>query len=628
MGATTTEFVAIEFGTEVENLFQLTDGAFIRAVRWKDPVIAEAASLENSDIPGDPLTIAGLIQKKWLEKFSARSGKQSQKKLVTTWSKDSFAPTTLTEKLEPLVQEWSAKKPETTITSLIAILQEFDSEFKDISAFDLLLVSELLLKSYTRISLIDFWTLWRWCASQFLNHATHLETMAGTETTPDQIVILAGEIPWLGGQLFKDIEGADQLRKTGKKALKQALSENIDNDGTPNAPLLERSDYWIASLVRSAGWGDLLGKRLWKGDHEELYDSLLQSAAQLCQTDGRFPLTSIESGRPPLPEILYQGMMTSGFSPKSKPVRYINYLREGSVKNSSQALIDSRKWGQVKKSISSQSDWSQLACLRSGWALDHDSIVLAHHQEIPQIAMSILGQSLFSGEWDLELKVRGRRRKLSADWSCTCWYSDREIDYIEIQLPLTGDLHLDRQLFLSRTEHFALLVDSVAGLKDQKFELKSRLPLTGQVSSEVDQLTREVRLKCAGESIRVLPLALPQFRTHSATGELSVLDDQLVLSQAGQSAVASPLFLDWSPRRRRFKADWRTLTVTENRRRLTPSDAFASRVRFKNQQWMYYRDLISDKEWPHAVLGMHSNHETVFGRFDSDGDVQPIVHVE
>lgn len=623
MPDTATETNKIEFGTEIRDLFKLTDEVFLERLAWSSPTLSDKAS-------AGPVKLATALQKIWLSRFEKDSIRYSAKKRTALWSQDSFPNTPFTTKLEEVLAKGTPKKNSPHLNDLPELLQETSDVFPKVSPADLLLVTELLLTSFDRFSAEAFFAVWRWTLSQYLVLAAKLETCIGTRATPDQVLLLSGELPWLGGLLFDEISGAKEFRKSGRKTLKAALSDNIDNDGSPNAVLLDRAEWWISSLVRSAHWGSLFGKPLWKGESEELYDALLDSVAQLCLAEGRLALakSGSEQNHPPFPEVVHRGMILSGFSPKSKSVRYLAYLREGSVKKNSQALIDSRKWGRVKKPISTQSDWAELACLRTGWSLDHDSIILAHHCPIPQIAMSVAGKTLFHGEWGIELKVRGRKRRLTADWSCTCWYSDREVDYLEIQLPLNEQLHLDRQVYLSRNDHYALLIDSVAGTNQQKFELTSSLPIEETVQTETDRLTREIRLKYGSESIRVLPLGLPQYRTHSATGELLVEENQLVLKQNGQSAGVSALLLDWSPKRRRLQPDWRMLTITENRRKLLPSEAFAARIRFKNQQWLYYRDLISDKEWPHAVLGMHCNHETVFGKFDSDGDVQPIVHVE
>ena len=101
-----------------------------------------------------------------------------------------------------------------------------------------------------------------------------------------------------------------------------------------------------------------------------------------------------------------------------------------------------------------QSDWAQLACLRNHWAVHADSMVVAHHDALPQIDLSVLGDTLLSGTWQLELSVDGEPRPPAADWDCSCWFSDRDADFLELQLAFNDGLQIDRQILLSRTNQF------------------------------------------------------------------------------------------------------------------------------------------------------------------------------
>ena len=47
------------------------------------------------------------------------------------------------------------------------------------------------------------------------------------------------------------------------------------------------------------------------------------------------------------------------------------------------------------------------------------------------------------------------------NWKSTCWSSDDDGDYLEMQLVCSDKVRIDRQFLLSRRGHFALFADAV-----------------------------------------------------------------------------------------------------------------------------------------------------------------------
>src|SRR5690606_38601334 len=83
---------------------------------------------------------------------------------------------------------------------------------------------------------------------------------------------------------------------------------------------------------------------------------------------------------------------------------------------------------------SSQSDWAELACLRNSWLLGADSCIVAHHQSPPQISLNAFECPLLDGPWPVEFLRDGKPIDLDNEWSCVCWHSDEDADYLELQL--------------------------------------------------------------------------------------------------------------------------------------------------------------------------------------------------
>ena len=88
-----------------------------------------------------------------------------------------------------------------------------------------------------------------------------------------------------------------------------------------------------------------------------------------------------------------------------------------------------------------------------------------------------------------------------------------------------------------------------------------------------------------------------------------------------------PVIFSWDQRFDQSSADWKSLTVTEDRRTLDRSESSAYRLRLGKLHLLLTRRL-NDSEENQAVLGHHHDYETVIGEFDKDGDVQPWLLVE
>jgi hypothetical protein len=274
-----------------------------------------------------------------------------------------------------------------------------------------------------------------------------------------------------------------------------------------------------------------------------------------------------------------------------------------------------------------QSDASGLACLRTDWSIDADVLVLAHHAPQVELRLSIFGTPLFSGPWSLDVTVDGRPVELAESWNCVCWASDGDGDYLELQQRLDNGLRIERQVLLAREDRLLVLADAVSGAGEGLIEYTARLRLARGATATADRATRECRLRTGRLTARAFPLALADDRVLSTPGALLASPAGLELRQTSRGGLYAPLVLDWHPRRKRGYADWRTLTVGEEGRRVSPAEAWGHRLRIADFQVLVYRSLTEARPF-RTVLGQHTTNETLVGRFDSDGEVEPYVLVE
>jgi hypothetical protein len=457
------------------------------------------------------------------------------------------------------------------------------------------------------------------------------QTPPTADETPDELLMRTGELPLLAGYLLEPWREAKKLRQQGRRQLVKELIDRTDNDGTPHAELLPRLPLWLAPLIRATLWAERFAGILWSDEERRRLSLLLERSIPLCRPNGRLAMSNGHSmSALALFDVAVKTLSLSG--PAEKLLRTLKT-------QPSSATIKKPRSSSVELMPSSQSDWARFAMLRSNWHAHADSLAISHHQPIPQLDVAALGKPVIHGPWGWELQLADAGIEPADEWGCSCWFSDPDADYLELQMKGPGSLRVERQVLLSRKEHFLLLADCVRGarpvmedVEEASFEkwihLRSRLPLADGVTAEPDRSMREIRLKTGRQTVRVFPLALPDDRVHSTPHQFAVDGHDLVLHQIGQgNGLYAPLMFDWHPARSRQPALWRNLTVTEAGKVLGRDMAAGHRLQLGKHQLLIYRSLAPLKT-ARAVLGHHTWYESVIAKFDQNGDVEPIVNVD
>jgi hypothetical protein len=189
-------------------------------------------------------------------------------------------------------------------------------------------------------------------------------------------------------------------------------------------------------------------------------------------------------------------------------------------------------------------------------------------------------------------------------------------------------VRIDRQLLLPRNGHLAIFADAVLAPGAKQVTYRAQVPVAAGLKLKAETLTREALLLGDGARARIYPLALPDERVNSTPDVLSEEQGRLELRQQRPcSTLYAPLVLDWSPERRRARALWKPLTVSEQGHKLSPEAAAGYRLQVGQDQWLVYHSLQNTGE-ARAVLGHHTWNETVIGTFGRDGEVKPLILVE
>ncbi|MEK6248385.1 MAG: hypothetical protein N2C12_09415 [Planctomycetales bacterium] len=274
------------------------------------------------------------------------------------------------------------------------------------------------------------------------------------------------------------------------------------------------------------------------------------------------------------------------------------------------------------------SEWSSLALLRDQWSRKSRQLVVTYPESQNHLELSQSNNLLLSGPWSFQLSVDGRTMKVDTDahWEEVAWESDEDIDYLELELDITPALRIQRSFLLARADHFLLVADAVLGDDPGKLEYQSEMSLSENVSVKTDQEVRDLVLSTDKPIARVLPLALPEWRSDPRGGSLEALDGRLVLKQSGQNSLFAPLFFDLSPKRTRRPLTWRQLTIGEMRENLSPDVAVGYRIQIGHSQWLVYRSLTPAAN--RTLIGQNLMCEFHVSRFEDTGSVKELIEVQ
>ncbi|MBM82515.1 MAG: hypothetical protein CMJ78_18280 [Planctomycetaceae bacterium] len=622
---------------------QLGDSDFVTAIDWKQSTSAKVREASRNGNFEEMVTAwqATLAERLQPRKKKLRTRKQAVEHTLPLWSRYAFPGTERTDSLAEILENAAAagagerrkhsihkakkrkagrKQTFDLSESIIDWLDgaAFDGEltpFEWLALADILCSDELPTLTPEAIG-----KLWRTTLSAAIEFASSDDPL-GTDSFEDQALVVRGEIPWLAGLLFTDIKGSGAVKKRGQQQLNRNLADSADNDGTPDGKLLHRYPLWMAPLVRATDCAQRFDQQLWSNKSNKLFQSVVSMIAVFCGHDGRIALTNGSSNE--VPSLLAEAARVAGLSPSDLSHRYLQHVAESAGKRKPSESPAYRK----KERPVAQSDWAQTACLRTSWSTAASTLVVTHHEQYPQLDLTINGQVVMSGPWQIEVKLDGEIVKLEDEWSCVCWQSDSDADYLELQMEADG-VQIDRQLLLSRKDDFLMLADCLSGTDDGRIDYVSRLPLQTQIEATPKADSRECELRGRRKVARVFPLGLPEGRVLSTAGGFECQDKQLCLAQSSSSdGLYAPLIFDWSRSRRRSAAEWRTLTVTEDGEIVNHGVASSHRLRIGKHHLLVYRSL-REPEVPRAFLGQHSSYETFIGKFASSGDVKPILLVE
>jgi hypothetical protein len=273
-------------------------------------------------------------------------------------------------------------------------------------------------------------------------------------------------------------------------------------------------------------------------------------------------------------------------------------------------------------------EWSGLAVMRRRWSADAAAVAIDYSRAAMRLEVWTGRRKLLGGPLTTESHLNGKPLRATGAWENTCWFNDKDVNYLELSLPLQDGARLDRQILLALRDEFLLVVDHLHSAEPGELQHAWQAPLGPGLLFCGEGETRDALLVDGEPLARLMPLALPEWRIDPRVGELSYAVGAVRLAERGSGrALACPLFVDLSADRSAQQSTWRQLTVAEHLEIQPPDAAVSYRIQSGEDQWVYYRS--QDRRGNRTFLGQNTSSECYIARFKApNGEVRELLEIE
>lgn len=383
----------------------------------------------------------------------------------------------------------------------------------------------------------------------------------------------------------------------------------------------------LASVLRCRILADAIGFRGWFAPQQKAIAELLIHASRWARPDGTQLLAADSTA--PKAQAVWDALASQTRNPKKLSAAMIlSGLAKGKRSDAKESVPAAKlpaltQYSESAACAVAQSDWRNKGCRL---AIDYSKANMCIE------ALGPKGKTVLAGKWSLDFLLEGKQQPQTGDWQEVCWFSDEDVDYLELETQFGDGIRVQRQFALLRAERLLYLADAVLTEQESDLSLESSIPLGSTSKFAPANKTTEGFIESpAGKSL-VLPLFLPEWRR-----QISINSSRDSFTSVGSSLVAkvhqkarcvyNPVLISLCSSHAKQPFTWRHLTVADELRIVRPEEAQAFRVQFGTDQLFVYRNL--DKPVRRTALGFHTFDDFFIGRFDAeDGEMDTIVQVE
>lgn len=377
----------------------------------------------------------------------------------------------------------------------------------------------------------------------------------------------------------------------------------------------------LASVFRCRILADHYGLRSWYPPQRKALSGLLECAAQWARSNGTQLLGFSQNNK--RAAAIWKALSKMASSPKSS-MRTLSLAgltnekpREGTNRNRLPALA-------------LHSELAQCATMRHSWFHRGCGLALDFSESCMQLeAVGTKGTGLLKGEWPVHVALEGQIQYQMDGWEEICWFSDEDLDYIELEAKFGENARVQRQLVLFRKDRYILAADALLCNRQGQWTMQSELALSEGVQWEPSAKNTEGFLIGNQRRCVVIPLFLPEWKSQAMGGSLHMKSNTLMVSNSslGTACIYSPVVIGLANRLASHPYTWRQLTVAENLGIVGRDQAAAFRLQFGKKQFLFYRNL--SKATKRTVLGVHLMSDFFAGQIDKDsGEADSLVEID
>ncbi|MFO0912033.1 MAG: hypothetical protein U0795_03675 [Pirellulales bacterium] len=453
---------------------------------------------------------------------------------------------------------------------------------------------------------------------EFLDEIAHAKAIESADQGANLIhAWLQVELPLLVAHWLAPSESATDLHELGVLRWDAMMRDSFDGEGQPHG----RDWPWLRALWASVTMALALadadrGRRKMSKvkpakDARLVYSWLVRQSLRSTRFDGR-STGGIDAGS--WDELLALARVALSLEGDRDDERILEVMR-GKAGGKSKGL----------PVPGDHSEWAETALLRGGWQRSAAVCGINFERRGWTIELSAEGHVLWQGSWMPSITVNGQTLKPVSDWSSTCWETDSEVEYLELEMELEGGWRLQRQCCLARPDCQLFLADALLGTDSASIHYSGRLPLANGVQLTDLPETTEIHMGVDRPLATLLPLALPEWKGAAGPGSLSAATAEWTLSTQS-STLYAPLVIDLDRRRVGKELTWRALTVAEGLEIVSNQCAMAFRYQIGKRQWVVYRALshVGNR----TFLGQNLSSEFLWARFDTSGDTETLIEIE
>ncbi len=446
-------------------------------------------------------------------------------------------------------------------------------------------------------------------------------------------IIWACEIPLALAKQLSHLGGKDRIVSETLNRIALLLEESSDDPQSFLARGGQDLRALLACIMRCRWSADAVGARKWFPPQRKALSKLAVAGLALSDAEGKQLLFDREDTL--LDEEFW--IVVNHLAGKNKKLQLATAcaLPDAVGKAIGEKPLKLRKDAVLDVSMPNHSHYwekNSIATMRRSWRDRGCRVAIDFSSDV--IWLDVLGndgQRIMSGDWDVEIYQNKKLLQTDVSWQEVCWFTDDDVDYLELECEVENVCKIQRQVMLMRDEGVVYFADALIAQNPEQWSVKSTWTVADDIELHSDPKTTEGKLVRTGSENKtaalLLPVAMPEWRrspNHSrmeSSGRILSLQCDTNAKNLYNPLVVSLRGIEATP-----AYTWRQLTIAEELHIQPRHVAEAYRVQVNRDQWVFYRSLTPCTR--RTVMGLHLNTEFYAGRFlRDDGQYEAVVEV-